>query len=285
MNQFAADRLATERAVFRPAFLPLQMSGFAEKHMTINKRKAITKKTRFEVFKRDSFACQYCGKAAPDVVLHIDHINPVSKGGKNDLLNLITACEDCNSGKSDRLLDDDSMVAKQRAQLAELAEKKEQLEMMISWRDGIKNIEESQVDIAADAFERAVSGFASVNDKGRSGLKKLIKSYGLNEVLDCIDISADAYFSKDEEGSAALTFKRIGGIAQNRSRDDSHLYYIRGIVRNRMYCNERDCLSLLKDASKKGASESELKDLALTSKNWTNWRDDMCNLIHELESE
>ena len=54
------------------------------------KRKAIGDKLRFEVFKRDQFKCQYCGKASPDVILHVDHINPVSKGGVNDILNLIT---------------------------------------------------------------------------------------------------------------------------------------------------------------------------------------------------
>src|SRR5687767_268821 len=104
------------------------------------KRKAISKKTRFEVFKRDGFKCQYCGKCAPDVILNVDHIHPVSKGGENDILNLITACEDCNGGKSDRLLSDDSVMAKQRAQLEELNERREQLEMMLQWRDGLKDI-------------------------------------------------------------------------------------------------------------------------------------------------
>lgn len=62
-------------------------------------RKGLSKKIRFEVFKRDQFTCQYCGKKAPDVILHVDHIQPVSKGGTNDLLNLITSCQDCNLGK------------------------------------------------------------------------------------------------------------------------------------------------------------------------------------------
>ncbi len=57
------------------------------------KRKAISKKVRFEVFKRDSFTCQYCGAKAPDVVLNCDHIEPVSKGGTNKLLNLIGGIE------------------------------------------------------------------------------------------------------------------------------------------------------------------------------------------------
>ena len=94
-------------------------------------RKAISKKTRFEVFKRDSFTCQYCGCAAPDVILHIDHINPVAGGGDNDILNLVTSCLDCNLGKGARTLDDKSSIAKQRAQLEELNRRREQLEMML----------------------------------------------------------------------------------------------------------------------------------------------------------
>lgn len=38
------------------------------------KRQSISKKLRFEVLKRDSFTCQYCGASAPTIILHIDHI-------------------------------------------------------------------------------------------------------------------------------------------------------------------------------------------------------------------
>jgi len=100
-------------------------------------RKQVSKTVRFEVFKRDSFACQYCGRKAPDVLLVIDHIEPVSKGGTNDLLNLITACNDCNAGKSDRQLTDSTVFDKQRQQLEELQERKEQIEMMFLWQKGL----------------------------------------------------------------------------------------------------------------------------------------------------
>ena len=43
----------------------------------MSKRKSLSKKIRFEVFKRDKFTCQYCGKTAPNVVLEVDHIEPV----------------------------------------------------------------------------------------------------------------------------------------------------------------------------------------------------------------
>jgi 5-methylcytosine-specific restriction endonuclease McrA len=69
------------------------------------KRKPLSKKLRFEVFKRDNFACQYCGRKAPDVLLTVDHIRPVCEGGENDLLNLTTACDSCHGAFEDRLLD------------------------------------------------------------------------------------------------------------------------------------------------------------------------------------
>lgn len=61
---------------------------------------------RFEVFKRDGFTCQYCGRKPPDVVLEADHIVPRIAGGTDDLENLVTACWDCNRGKGAGLLDD-----------------------------------------------------------------------------------------------------------------------------------------------------------------------------------
>lgn len=61
---------------------------------------AVTKRTRFEVLRRDEHTCQYCGAKAPDVTLHIDHVMPVALGGDDKPGNLVTACKDCNSGKS-----------------------------------------------------------------------------------------------------------------------------------------------------------------------------------------
>ena len=55
---------------------------------------------------RDNFTCQYCGRTPKDnVILHVDHIIPKSKGGKNTVDNLITSCVYCNMGKRDILLE------------------------------------------------------------------------------------------------------------------------------------------------------------------------------------
>lgn len=67
-----------------------------------NNREAIGARLRFEVLRRCNFACYYCGVPAAMgmKVLHIDHVVPVNLGGTNDAWNLVAACWDCNSGKT-----------------------------------------------------------------------------------------------------------------------------------------------------------------------------------------
>lgn len=63
-------------------------------------RKAISERIRYEVFSRDGFRCQACGRGAKDgAKLAVDHVVPVDWGGTNDKSNLITLCVECNRGK------------------------------------------------------------------------------------------------------------------------------------------------------------------------------------------
>jgi hypothetical protein len=55
---------------------------------------------RFEILRRDSHTCRYCGRSAPEVKLTVDHVVPSALGGADDPGNLVTACVDCNGGKS-----------------------------------------------------------------------------------------------------------------------------------------------------------------------------------------
>lgn len=58
---------------------------------------------RWRVFQRDGWKCVSCGRGSEnDVILHVDHIVPRSKGGKDELDNYQTLCHPCNVGKSDR---------------------------------------------------------------------------------------------------------------------------------------------------------------------------------------
>lgn len=61
---------------------------------------AVSKRLRFAIFERDEHTCRYCGRSSPEVVLEIDHVLAVAFGGTDTADNLVTACRDCNSGKS-----------------------------------------------------------------------------------------------------------------------------------------------------------------------------------------
>ena len=67
--------------------------------------------TRFNVFLRDKFSCQYCGSKKE---LTFDHLLPRSKGGKTDLDNVVTACSSCNVKKGGRLLKKSGMILNQK---------------------------------------------------------------------------------------------------------------------------------------------------------------------------
>ena len=66
--------------------------------------------TRFNVFLRDKFSCQYCGSKKE---LTFDHLLPRSKGGKTDWDNVVTACSSCNVKKGGRLLKKSGMSLNQ----------------------------------------------------------------------------------------------------------------------------------------------------------------------------
>lgn len=68
----------------------------------------INLRLRFKVMARDNFKCCICGASPatnPNVILHIDHIKPWSKGGETTIDNLQTLCSKCNLGKSDLDID------------------------------------------------------------------------------------------------------------------------------------------------------------------------------------
>lgn len=68
--------------------------------------RSISLSLRYKVLSRDKFRCVICGRSPakdPSVELHVDHIHPWSKGGKNTEENLRTLCFDCNLGKGARI--------------------------------------------------------------------------------------------------------------------------------------------------------------------------------------
>ncbi len=88
-------------------FLSLKQIGFStslKKYNSNNQRKLMNRELREKIMRRDNYTCQICGKYMPDEVgLQIDHIVPVSKGGKSIPSNLRVLCSKCNLKKRDKM--------------------------------------------------------------------------------------------------------------------------------------------------------------------------------------
>jgi 5-methylcytosine-specific restriction endonuclease McrA len=99
------DRVAVvstyDRAIRSPGFEMKLPSVVALKQYVPQDRRPPF--TRFNVFLRDRFTCQYCQKSLPASELTFDHLVPRSRGGTTAWTNILTACTRCNLRKGSRL--------------------------------------------------------------------------------------------------------------------------------------------------------------------------------------
>jgi 5-methylcytosine-specific restriction endonuclease McrA len=66
------------------------------------RHKKPVKFSRVNIYARDKYRCQYCGKKAPMKELTYDHVMPRSRGGKTTWTNIVTCCYECNRTKANR---------------------------------------------------------------------------------------------------------------------------------------------------------------------------------------
>lgn len=247
-------------------------------------RQTITKKLRFEVFKRDNFTCQYCGRMAPDVILEIDHINPVKNNGDNNILNLITSCRDCNRGKGAKKITENDVLKRQQEQLKEINERKQQLELLLKWKNELSNFEDEQVNKIESILSITNNSFS---EYGRKNCKKLIKRYGFEEVYESTKISVEQYYKENDEESITKCFNYIDRICATRAKqkDNPLLYkinYLVKIAHNRLsYINEIQLRKFLKENLEEQDFE-DLKEIFCTSRNWTDLKETL-NYYYNIE--
>lgn len=152
----------------------------------MSKRKGISTKTRFEVFKRDGFVCQYCGGHPPASILHVDHIVPVAEGGQNGMDNLITACDRCNLGKGARSLASIPASLKERA--ADVAEREAQIkgyaDVMAQQRERI----EAEVWEVADIYVAQFQKDGIRKDYFQS-IRQFVEKLGVHECIRAMEIA------------------------------------------------------------------------------------------------
>lgn len=175
------------------------------------KRETISKRVRFEVFKRDGFKCMYCGAHPPDALLECDHIEPVSLGGTNSEDNLVTACQACNRGKSNiRLSDVPTSLADQAALVIE---RESQIagyeEVMRSRRMRIEADAQEVLEAFCDAF-----GIESIPGNDFESIKSFIVRLGLDEVMTSL-----SYAVSRKPYSRSQCFRYFCGVCWGKIRD------------------------------------------------------------------
>ena len=177
---------------------------------------AIGKTLRFEVFARDGFTCQYCGQRPPDVVLELDHIHPVSKGGPDDVLNLITACFDCNRGKRDKVISE--VAPRPDADLAFLKTQQEIVEVQ-RFLDAKKKQDELD-DALCETLEDVWAKYLTTETvPSKVVFIPWIKKYGAEEISESIAAASSAYMRGQFAGYSEFPklIKYVGAILRNRA--------------------------------------------------------------------
>jgi len=174
-------------------------------------RKALSKKLRFDVFKRDGFKCQYCGVTPTHEVLQVDHIIPVIDGGENEIDNLITSCQPCNLGKGAKSLNLIPESLKIKSQ--KIAEQEKQIiEYQKIIFESRYRKEEMAWNIAELFDEKARDGFPKTDFES---IKMFLDKLPFEEVLNAADISnAKTFYSSNKR------FKYFCGICWNKIRNN-----------------------------------------------------------------
>jgi hypothetical protein len=174
--------------------------------LLMNKRKSISKKIRFNVFKRDLFTCQYCGDKPPKVILELDHITPVCEGGDNDQDNLITACFDCNRGKSGELLTVIPEAINDKAK--KVAEKELQLKEFGKLKASIKRRKITQANKVASVFTAYFPEW-ELSKSSIVSIKLFLDSLHASDLCDYMELACE----RKDSGSA---FRYFCGICWNK---------------------------------------------------------------------
>lgn len=184
---------------------------------------AVSKKKRFDVFKRDGFACRYCGHKPPEAVLEVDHVHPVSKGGNDETTNLITSCFDCNRGKAAGLL---SEIPPTLA--GEMERRKEAAEQVKEYNRFLKKLrkdEDAAILRIAESWDSMTWRASGIevdtrdfsNDCKRS-IRTFLRRLPEMEVVDAIEIAVAKKGFNPEVGDTQL-WKYFCGICWSKIKE------------------------------------------------------------------
>jgi hypothetical protein len=178
-------------------------------------RKPIGKRLRFAIFARDQFTCRYCGAQPPEVVLHVDHVLPVSKGGTNEESNLVTACQACNLGKSARKLD--SVLVPTDADLRYLELMQEKAELERSARVA-KELDDLRHNVAVQLQRMAYDASDEKVVAPLTNIKQMLVKYDFETVSEALRVAALAVATFRINRYSMMQY--AGGVAKRKSEEN-----------------------------------------------------------------
>jgi 5-methylcytosine-specific restriction endonuclease McrA len=177
------------RAEERDGVLPTQRADVLPAQRSLCSRTPISKKIRFEIFKRDGFRCVYCGAVPSEtVLLECDHIKPVGEGGSNEADNLVTACGACNSGKGATPLSSVPQSLEEKA--AQVAEREAQIRAYHEIFEAKKARKDEELRKITDVFTKRF-GDEEIHHNQVASIRNFLRRLDYFEVLEAMEIAVD----------------------------------------------------------------------------------------------
>lgn len=152
-------------------------------------REHMSKRLRFEIFKRDGFRCVYCGASPQDAPLEADHVVAVANGGTNDPENLVTSCKTCNGGKSDVPLDEHRIRVSSLNALDAL-EHAEQIRGYLAAQRELAEAKEALAEELRMAWEELIDQGTTTQE--RATLRRFLGEFAFPDLVKAMQIAASA---------------------------------------------------------------------------------------------
>lgn len=183
-----------------------------------SQRPPISKRLRFDIFKRDGFLCQYCGRRPPDVVLELDHLHPHSQGGATDEVNLVTSCDDCNRGKGARLLRDIQPRPDADIAFLEIQQELSEARRFLATKEAKKGIESEVIAALVETWQTSFGGYCwSPVD---AEFRRWFAEYSADEIDYAIRAAGRRQRSGNLDRETKKVVPYIWAILRNRRHED-----------------------------------------------------------------
>ena len=179
----------------------------------MGKRKKISDRLRFEVFKRDNFMCRYCGRRPPEVELELDHVDAHANGGEDTAENFVTSCDQCNAGKSNVPVPARALPAITPERLAELQASVERQRVYVALRAESERL----IEADAETFLIEWDDLVDASAPHETSIKNALREQSLDDLRGALTSTSAKWNAGGLARSEAVPY--FFGCLRGRARD------------------------------------------------------------------